>query len=226
MAQFLKGTFIYLTKQIWQQKSIYLMCESVQNAGQFLNTPCVTFWCRPTHHKAQLRNLSAHRDLNKALQSNYFSIIIFHFYKVVKKHRCELNLLQSPITLCSTICLTNVSLWRCYTNEQDFRISGQSKISTFALSLLTFSLDIQYSRLFIIGTWWCLGWDDYFQPEGRGFDSRSSRHVGTSPLPAVACALRRETPIQYPCCSRERLLVEMNEWIWFIALFLIVCLFI
>jgi len=28
-----------------------------------------------------------------------------------------------------------------------------------------------------------------------------------SPLLAVACALRRETPIQYPCCSRERLLV-------------------
>src|SRR6218665_2984980 len=26
-----------------------------------------------------------------------------------------------------------------------------------------------------------------------------------SPLPAVACALRRETPIQYPCCSLERL---------------------
>src|SRR6218665_3543897 len=26
-----------------------------------------------------------------------------------------------------------------------------------------------------------------------------------SPLSAVACALRRETPIQYPCCSRERL---------------------
>ena len=26
-----------------------------------------------------------------------------------------------------------------------------------------------------------------------------------SPLPAVACELRRETPIQYPRCSRERL---------------------
>src|SRR6218665_40764 len=26
-----------------------------------------------------------------------------------------------------------------------------------------------------------------------------------SPLPAVACGLRRETPIQYPCCSRESL---------------------
>jgi len=29
------------------------------------------------------------------------------------------------------------------------------------------------------GTWWRLGWDDDFQPEGRGFDSCSSRHVGT-----------------------------------------------
>jgi len=43
-----------------------------------------------------------------------------------------------------------------------------------------------------------------------------------SPLPAVACALRRETLIQYPCCSRERLWVVedlkgryrngRNEW--------------
>ena len=31
----------------------------------------------------------------------------------------------------------------------------------------------------LCGTWWRLGWDDDFQPEGRGFDSRSSRHVGT-----------------------------------------------
>src|SRR6218665_804690 len=28
-----------------------------------------------------------------------------------------------------------------------------------------------------------------------------------SPIPAVACALRRETPIQYPCCRRERIWV-------------------
>ena len=55
------------------------------------------------------------------------------------------------------------------------------------------------------GTWWRLGCDDDFQPEGRGFDSRSGRHVGTSPIPTIACALWRETPIQYPCCSRERL---------------------
>ena len=29
------------------------------------------------------------------------------------------------------------------------------------------------------GTWWLIGRVDSFQPEGRGFDSRSSRHVGT-----------------------------------------------
>ena len=82
-------------------------------------------------------------------------------------------------------------------------------------------------QIIISGTWWRLGWVDYFQPEGRGFDSRSSRHVygpWASPLPTVACALRRKTPIQYPCCSRERLWVVedlkgrkcpewMNEWI-------------
>jgi len=28
-----------------------------------------------------------------------------------------------------------------------------------------------------------------------------------SPLPTVTCALRRETPMQHPCCSRERLWV-------------------
>ena len=30
-----------------------------------------------------------------------------------------------------------------------------------------------------VGTWWRIGWVDSFQPEGRGFDSRSRRHVGT-----------------------------------------------
>jgi len=31
--------------------------------------------------------------------------------------------------------------------------------------------------------------------------------IWTSPLLTIACALRRETPIQYPCCSRESLWV-------------------
>ena len=29
------------------------------------------------------------------------------------------------------------------------------------------------------GTWWRIGWVDSSQPEDRGLDSRSSRHVGT-----------------------------------------------
>ena len=43
---------------------------------------------------------------------------------------------------------------------------------------------VQYARCFDLQrrglwTWWRIGWVDDFQPEGRGFDSRSSRHVGT-----------------------------------------------
>ena len=30
-----------------------------------------------------------------------------------------------------------------------------------------------------IMVWWRIGWADTFQQEGRGFESRSSRHVGT-----------------------------------------------
>ena len=33
----------------------------------------------------------------------------------------------------------------------------------------------------------------------------TTQGLWASPLPAVACVLRRETPIQYQCCSRERL---------------------
>ena len=39
-------------------------------------------------------------------------------------------------------------------------------------SLLTMSL------LTVSGAWWRIGWVDSFQPEGHGFDSCSSRHVG------------------------------------------------
>src|SRR6218665_731342 len=53
-------------------------------------------------------------------------------------------------------------------------------------------------------TWWRIGRAEAFRQKGRGFESRSSHHVGTlgksfdhSQLPV---ALRRETPAQYPCC--------------------------
>jgi len=59
----------------------------------------------------------------------------------------------------------------------------------------------------LCGTLCRLGWDDDFQPEGRGSTPALAATYGpwASPFPAVACALRRETPIQYPCRSRERL---------------------
>ena len=47
------------------------------------------------------------------------------------------------------------------------------------------------------GTWLRIGWIDDFQPQGRGFDSCFSRHVGTlgkSFTYTVVCALRSETP--------------------------------
>ena len=36
-----------------------------------------------------------------------------------------------------------------------------------------------YTHTYTRGTWWRLGWVNYFQPKGLGFDSRSSRNVGT-----------------------------------------------
>src|SRR6218665_2945778 len=50
------------------------------------------------------------------------------------------------------------------------------------------------------GAWWLIGRVDAYRPKGRGFESRSSHHIGQvlhSPLPV---ALRRETSTQYPCC--------------------------
>ena len=54
------------------------------------------------------------------------------------------------------------------------------------------------SSLCIVGRGWRIGWVDAFHPKGHGFDSRSSRHVGT--LGKLPAALRRETLTQFPCC--------------------------
>ena len=49
-----------------------------------------------------------------------------------------------------------------------------------------------------------------FQPKGCRFESTSSRRVGTlgKSFTRNCSALRRETPMQCPLCSRERLWVE------------------
>jgi len=74
------------------------------------------------------------------------------------------------------------------------------------------------------GTWWRLIWVDDFQPEGRGLDSRSSRHMGTldqSFTYSCLCASAWNSDT-VSCCSRESLWVVVdlkgcykngqNEW--------------
>ena len=46
----------------------------------------------------------------------------------------------------------------------------------------------------VCGSWWVIGRFDTLRPKGRGFESRSDRHVSTP------VALRRETPTQHSSC--------------------------
>ena len=107
-----------------------------------------------------------------------------------------------------------------------FRVKCKNTLSDLGLTslVLNFFHNVIYFSL-VCGTWWRLGWDDDFQPEGCGFDSRSSRHVGTlgkSFTCSCLCASAWNSDTQYPCCSRERLWVVedlkgryrngRNEW--------------
>ena len=47
---------------------------------------------------------------------------------------------------------------------------------------------VAYVAAHWLETWWRIGWVDAFQPEGCGFESRSSRHVGTLGNSALAVA--------------------------------------
>ena len=63
------------------------------------------------------------------------------------------------------------------------------------------------------GTWWRIGWVDACQPKGRGFDSRSSRHVGTlgkSFSYSCLCASAWNSDTVSVHRSRERLRVADN----------------
>ena len=66
-------------------------------------------------------------------------------------------------------------------------------------SIATYTAYSEYLPGFLMrqhGTWWRIGWVHDFQLEGRGFNSRSSRHVrtlGKSFTYNCLCAYRRET---------------------------------
>src|SRR6218665_582849 len=50
------------------------------------------------------------------------------------------------------------------------------------------------------GAWWLIGRVDAYHPKSRGFESRSSHHIGQVFHSQLPVALRRETSTQYPCC--------------------------
>ena len=64
-------------------------------------------------------------------------------------------------------------------NNKHMNTSDWATCQWFTLNLETGFNKSWISQKCLCGTWWRLDWDDDFQPEGRGFDSRSSRHVGT-----------------------------------------------
>ena len=52
------------------------------------------------------------------------------------------------------------------------------------------------------GTWWHIGWVDSFQPEGRGFDSRSFHHIGTLGKSLThSCLWRFGVKLWYSICD-------------------------
>ena len=89
------------------------------------------------------------------------------------------------------------------------KAAQQSKVNNYFHDLWTVFLMQIY--VYIPVTRWRFGWDDSFQPEGRGFDSRSSRHVGTLGKSLTHSCLWRETPAQYPCCVGS---ASEYKWTW------------
>ena len=116
---------------------------------------------------------------------------------------------------------------RCDSSAQEFRTCGIGWTIDSTLLVDTGQCPCFKEEATRCGTWWRIGWFDDFHPDGRGFDSRSSRHVGTlgkSFTRSCLCssAWNSDRPIQYPWCSRERLWVVedlkgryrngQNEW--------------
>ena len=65
------------------------------------------------------------------------------------------------------------------------------------------------------GAWWLICKFGALRPEGRSFESHSSRHVGTLGKSFTCCSLLRfsvSTPTQYQCCSWERYRNIWNEF--------------
>ena len=89
-----------------------------------------------------------------------------------------------------------------YTELGKFVHAVKAKRNTKSLAHL-FCYSLAFLSTTKIGAWWLIGRFVAFRPKGRGFESGSSRRVGTfgkSLYSQLPVALRRETPTQYSGC--------------------------
>ena len=74
--------------------------------------------------------------------------------------------------------ISTLRLWRPLWVQQSFVIESEDYI---------YNIHIRVD----VGTWWHIGWVESFQPESRGFDSRSGRHEVTLGKSLTHSCLRR-----------------------------------
>ena len=125
---------------------------------------------------------------------SYFSPLLPNFWRGLKHGRLQARRIkhgeqEKATALMPTWSAVN-SLWWMFcwvhtciynTTAVDIVPSFQSHTTAIDNVLLSKCRSAQTLILLVMqcGTWWRIGWGGDFQPDGRGFDSRSSRHVGT-----------------------------------------------
>ena len=140
------------------------LCSSVVNSASemFSNTEDKTEkWLK--YLSTQPRNS---RSVSWFIPNDLF--IVVDAWRVNPNLKPNLTLTLTLLLSCDTVC-----------QEQWLSLSSSGPwlgCSTRVYSHVGFT---SIDRRRWCGTWWRLGWDDDLQPEGRGFDYRSSRHVGT-----------------------------------------------
>ena len=97
-------------------------------------------------------------DMAGTKYKRYLTILHYYYWVFLKLH---------PISFLGFISILKILLF----------------LDVFPLHAVSMSCQIPSRRSTSLSlrmwTWWRLGWYDHFQPEGHGFDSRSSHQVGT-----------------------------------------------
>ena len=98
-------------------------------------------------------------------------------------HQTEPEDAESHRCCCCCCCWCLYWWWKCWTwfDEISLKNIRHVQLERMLESVESFSVGHLwlYQCHHASRTWWRIGWVESFQPEDRGFDSRSSRHVGT-----------------------------------------------